>query len=110
MYLQLVAHEIAHNLGIYHDFDDKNGGKNTHNSGDCKDVSRNSIMSYGQQREIWSKCSRDNFKEYYNKVIENNVGCMTGKLLKGSEIQILISTMSLVFSTYVSHESQKPKE
>ena len=102
MYLQLVAHEIAHNLGIYHDFDEKNGGDNTHNSGDCEDVSRNSIMSYGQQREIWSDCSRKNFKIYYNEVIRNNVDCMTGKLLKGSEIQILISTMSLVFCTYVS--------
>ena len=110
MYLQLVAHEIAHNLGIYHDFDEKNGGDNTQNSGDCEDVSHNSIMSYGQQREIWSECSRKNFKIYYNDVIQNSVGCMTGKLLKESEIQILISTMSLVFGKYVSHESQKPKE
>ena len=87
MYLQLVAHEIAHNLGIYHDFDKENEGDDrpdTENHGNCSPdgFNVNSIMSYGQQREIWSSCSRENFKEYYNNVIKNNkLGCMTGKLL-----------------------------
>ena len=86
MYLQLVAHEIAHNLGIYHDFDPKNGGNNRQGTGDCSVDRLFSIMSYGQQREIWSKCSRDNFKDYYNELLSKNIEknfewCMKGKLL-----------------------------
>ena len=74
-----MAHQIGHAIGIYHDFDPKNGGTGISGSGNCADVSDRSIMSYGPQDEIWSQCSRNNFREYYNSIQDS--WCMERKLI-----------------------------
>jgi len=55
----LLAHEIGHNLGFYHDFDDHHGGE----SSSCN--TNNHIMSYGSSKEKWSTCSKADFEARY---------------------------------------------
>ena len=95
MYFQLVAHEIAHNLGIYHDFHPKNGGIDVPGTGKCADVANRSIMSNGTKREIWSACSSENFEKYYRTV--QDMWCMERKLSKNYKIQITESLSCLIY-------------
>jgi len=55
----VVAHEIGHNFGMSHDFDEKHGGDN----GKCNGQG---IMSYGDAPAKWSACSVSDFTGYYN--------------------------------------------
>jgi hypothetical protein len=55
----LLAHEIGHNLGFYHDFDDHHGGQ----SSACNQ--NNHIMSYGSSKDKWSTCSKADFEARY---------------------------------------------
>merc|ERR1711978_621971 len=57
----ILTSQIGLALGISHDFAAKNGGK-------CANVNDVSIMGYNDQREIWSSCSRDDFRKYYNSL------------------------------------------
>jgi hypothetical protein len=66
-FASLVAHEIAHTLGIFHDFDERNGGDDSKGSNPNCELP-NSIMSNNQAREVWSSCSVKNFKTFYNSV------------------------------------------
>ena len=59
---QIVAHEMGHNMGMLHDFDSEHGGQN----GPCNGQG---IMSYGSAPNVWSNCSRDDFKALYNSII-----------------------------------------
>merc|ERR1711997_61496 len=54
----VVAHEMGHNFGMSHDFDDKHGGDN----GACNGQG---IMSYGDAPSKWSSCSVSDFAGYY---------------------------------------------
>lgn len=50
-------------MGMYHDFDEFNGGKDNW----CVDKG---IMSYGHfVPRVWSKCSQHNLWYHYNKVL-----------------------------------------
>ena len=49
---QLVAHEVGHNLGMYHDFDNRHKGKGCDKKG---------VMSYGGLYTKWSTCSKSDF-------------------------------------------------
>ena len=56
---KVLAHELGHNFGMSHDFDEKHGGDN----GPCNGQG---IMSYGSYDfDQWSTCSRSDFEEHY---------------------------------------------
>ena len=66
-----MAHEMGHNFGMSHDFDEKHGGDN----GPCNG---NGIMSYGDAPSKWSSCSVSDFTGYYNEEKWGNT-CLKGK-------------------------------
>jgi len=56
----VLAHELGHNFGMSHDFDDKHGGS----SGACNGQG---IMSYGSyDYNQWSTCSKSDWEEHYS--------------------------------------------
>lgn len=64
---EVVAHEIGHNLGFEHDFDQALGPGNprTDSSGNsCAGF----IMDYVGNPTQWSGCSRDNFTTFYSNI------------------------------------------
>ena len=57
---QVVSHEVGHNFGMSHDFDEKHGGKNN------PECDSKGIMSYGDAPVAWSDCSVSDFTGHYN--------------------------------------------
>jgi len=62
---EVVAHEMGHNMGMLHDFDEEHGGEN----GPCDG---NGIMSYGSTPNVWSTCSRSDFLALYNQIMASS--------------------------------------
>ena len=63
-----MSHELGHNFGMSHDFDDKHGG----HDGACNNKG---IMSYGSTDYTgWSECSRSDFEQHYAS--ENWANCL----------------------------------
>ena len=61
---ETLAHELAHNLGVEHDFET---GRRGHTCGPGIHAPGGSLMNYGKPmgKEIWSKCSREDFTKYF---------------------------------------------
>ena len=65
--LQIVAHEIGHNLGMLHDFNGGNTNSQRYEGGQlCTNVG--GIMDYRSNPYRWSACSVGDFTRYYNRV------------------------------------------
>merc|ERR1711935_282220 len=62
---EVVAHEMGHNMGMLHDFDEDHGGSN----GPCDGTG---IMSYGSTPNVWSTCSRSDFLALYNQIMASS--------------------------------------
>ena len=75
-FLKVVAHEMGHNMGMLHDFDEEHGGQN----GPCDGTG---IMSYGSAPNVWSTCSKNDFLALYNEIINDGslYWCLEGKFL-----------------------------
>ena len=75
MYFQLIAHELGHNLGMYHDFEYSSWNQNKKWCGNSKGLM--SYGFYGAPTKYWSTCSQHNFKAHYqNMVNQNGKWCM----------------------------------
>jgi hypothetical protein len=62
----IAAHEIGHNLGMYHAFDAKHGGL----TGKCN--KHRGVMSYSDNpnyKNPWSTCSKNDFQAHYNAIL-----------------------------------------
>ena len=60
---ELVAHEMGHNMGMLHDFDNAHSGKGCDGTG---------FMSYGSHPQAWSTCSKSDFLAQYNSVVQSS--------------------------------------
>ena len=72
---QTFAHEIAHGLGIDHDWDSTRGS--VCGAARSSGGNDNQIMNYGRPRKsTWSRCSNSDFKKYYQAVREYRPFCL----------------------------------
>ncbi len=73
------AHDAAHTLGMFHDFDSPSDwpgrtfSPRNWTCGSAKTEGGGQIMNYGTPRQTtWSSCSNYDFKEYYEKIVQSN--------------------------------------
>ena len=64
---QTLAHELAHNLGIGHDFKMMRG-RSLGTCGPGKTAPGGGLMNYGRPLgKTWSDCSREDFQNHFNQ-------------------------------------------
>lgn len=61
---EIFAHELGHNLGMRHDFDERHGG-NGQSQWSSNWCNGKGLMSYGSNLKGWSSCSNEDFKNWY---------------------------------------------
>ena len=67
---QILAHELAHGMGVKHDFETHRGRSWT--CGPSRDEDGGAIMNYGTPKgSVWSRCTRRDFENYMNRVMQN---------------------------------------
>ena len=75
MYFQIIAHELGHNLGMWHDFELNQWNQNKKYCGNSQGMM--SYKLFQAPTKYWSACSQHNFKAHYqNMVNQNGNWCM----------------------------------
>eukprot|EP00092_Neocalanus_flemingeri_P012433 GFUD01013404.1.p1 GENE.GFUD01013404.1~~GFUD01013404.1.p1 ORF type:complete len:377 (+),score=72.66 GFUD01013404.1:28-1158(+) len=64
-----VAHALAHNLGVHHDFD---LGAGLQDSCEHREWTEETIRNHANNGIAWSSCSQADFVEYYGRVFSKN--------------------------------------
>ena len=64
IFSKVVVHEMGHNMGMQHDFNDVHGGE----GGPCDGTG---FMSYGGAPHQWSTCSKADFFALYNAIVDS---------------------------------------
>ena len=74
----VFAHELGHALGMDHDFTSSGGDRFDRNGVKCTDI--NGLLDYGSRSSVdkFSTCSKQDFRDYYNRVLQtyNNEFCL----------------------------------
>lgn len=93
--LQILAHELGHNLGMNHDFIDPYTSPKTifrdASGNTCTDV--NGVMDYYVTVQKWTTCSVERFTQHYNAIVSSQgTFCMplnTGGLTPGFQLCLI---------------------
>ena len=102
-----LAHEIAHNFGIYHDFEnheDKEAIKRTKTCGPPMNQGgeENLIMNYGRPRKPeWSDCSSDDFYDYFSRIVQHTSFCLTEDRCD-VVVSIIVTILTIIITIFLS--------